>query len=271
MSQLQALAVEDIKKIASEINMPDGAVDRLLEILNKKHTVSEKNTTKKKDPTSGKKTVIKTSSTTVKNKQSTNTTKTTTQKKDKKDLTKTEASDYYHFKSTPKELAHMYNAKKVDDPEKARWKTAFGASAWNPGNTYESRDYSKFCRGELKTLLVKHLQFGDDLTIENLKTSGDYTIVSSRGKIKYVHDLKFSFTFEMFDDDNKKISSGELKVKDIFPDDECDDWEYTWENKKKENRSEFNKAKKIFEKKFPEICNEISKLCKEIRAQVIGK
>merc|ERR1712187_723653 len=113
--------------------MPDAAVDRLLEVLGKKAKKEHGATFKKVEKS-------KKTKTTVTSSPKKTTAKPATAKPATKPPTKTgeaskvDESSYYHFSSTPAEKARQFDAKVVHDPSKVDWKTAQGASSWNPGN-----------------------------------------------------------------------------------------------------------------------------------------
>eukprot|EP00494_Astrolonche_serrata_P030088 UN30355 len=259
MSQLKAMAISEIRQMGSKINMPSPAVDRLLDILGK--TGAKKSAPPKKKA----KTTKSVSQPKSENKpKSTSTTKSTTD--DTKDKSKTEASDYYHFKSTPKDQAAKFNAKKIEDAKQAQWKSADGASSWNPGNTHESRNYSDICRDRLLTILKSKLVYENGIKISKIKTTGSYTIEVSRGKTKYVCDLGFSCKWERYLDGDK-ISTGKVKVGDIFPDMDQDDWDIEWTDDKKDRNKQYRETTKLISNKFEDISDTIAKLCQAIKEE----
>jgi len=237
MSELQAKPVQEIRKIGKTINMPDAAVDRLLETLGKIDKKEYGNTFKKVSKKTVKKTEVKNGGAkTAKSKAKPATAPASTEPTA---TSKVQESSYYHFSSTPAEQARKFDAKVVSDPNEVKWQTAKGASSWNPGNTVEDRDFSSQAQEMLKDML-KNYQLADNITITNVKkTNGDLTVISSRGKIKCVYDLSFESEWEGEIDGNKV--KGKLDIQDIMPDD--DDWYIKCTTKK---RDEFhNKAKKL--------------------------
>jgi len=129
-------------------------------------------------------------------------------------------SSYYHFESTPTDMARKFDATEVQDPSKAKFQRVKGGSSWNPGNTVENRDYSDHAQKKLKEELLQFELASGIRIVEVSKTTGDLTVICSRGKIKCVYDLGFEVKWEgnMGVEDVK----GELKVSDIITDD--DDW-----------------------------------------------
>lgn len=222
-SSLQCCPISDIEKIAAKINMPPPAVDRLLEKLGKR---------KKEEPK--KKTVTKTKvvEKSLKNKGGA----AEEEVASKKPASKVQKSSYYHFESTPAEVARQFDAKKVEDPSSVEWQTAKGSSSWNPGNTVEDRDFSDHAHEYMK----KHLtgcEIADGITISKVtKTDGDLTVVSNRGKVKCIYDLSFKAEWEGSIGDEKV--SGKLEVTDIMADD--DDWYVSCTSKSKSAKAMIN-------------------------------
>jgi len=222
MSQLKCKSIQQINEIATTINMPAPAVERLLDVLGKTANSKKTTTTKKKaaKPKPAKKQPVTNSNIT-----------TTTMEEDgsddgivlEEDRRKTD-STYYHFSSTPAEEARQFDAVKVTDPTVANVsKTVVqGASAWNTGSTVEDRDYSEVADNLLKEGL-KAFQFSDSIKVKSVtKTGGDFSVVIGRRKIKHIFDLNFSLKWTGKINDTKV--SGELEISDIMPDDDWDDW-----------------------------------------------
>lgn len=219
MSQLKCKSIQQINEIATTINMPAPAVERLLDVLGKTANSKKTTTTKKKaaKPKPAKKQPVTNS----------NITTDAVEEDDdgivlEEDRRKTDSS-YYHFSSTPAEEARKFDAVRVTDPTVAAPQTIVqGASAWNTGSTVEDRDYSEFANNLLKEGL-KAFQFSDSIKVKSVtKTAGDFSIVVGRRKIKHIFDLNFSLKWTGKINDTKV--SGELEISDIMPDDDWDDW-----------------------------------------------
>jgi len=218
-SSLQACPISKIQKIANTINMPPPAVDRLLEKLGKKKkTEPPKKVVKKTVKVVEKKPTV---APPIKNGGD--------QKKKmeeeeeveaKSEPSKVKESSYYHFESTPEEMARRFDAKVVKDPTKVEWQTAKGSSSWNPGNTVEDRDFSDQAHSYMKSNLLG-VELAEGITISKVtKASGDLTVVSNRGKVKCIYDLSFKAQWSGTVADDKV--SGKIEITDIMADD--DDW-----------------------------------------------
>merc|ERR1719419_92642 len=125
--------------------MPRPAVDRLLEVSGFRNQKNNNTISTSSSKGVQKRSMIsknRVSSEVKIKKQSTDTEDKKT--KDNTGKTKTEASTYYHFASTPAEQAAKFQPKKItsDDAQSKQFDNAIGASKWNPGNTFEDRDYT---------------------------------------------------------------------------------------------------------------------------------
>lgn len=226
MSQLQSKSIQQIQEIGKKINMPEGAVDRLLTLLKKKSNGSKPSAKpaakkKKKNVAARPKAVSPEEAVPL---PTTNTTEG-----------KATDSTYYHFSSTPKEHARQFDAVKVEDASAAAWNVKAGSSSWNPGNTVEERDFSKQAKNILKENLLNY-NFENGITIKKVsKTDGDFSIIASRGKIKTIFDLSFECEWEGTAGEDK--IKGTLKCSDIMPDEDVDDWYIECKPKKKDAQS----------------------------------
>jgi len=129
-------------------------------------------------------------------------------------------SSYYHFESTPTEMARKFDALEVQNPNKAKFQRVKGGSSWNPGNTVENRDYSDQAQKRLKEELLQFELASGINIVEVVKTGGDLTVICSRGKIKCIYDLNFEAKWE--GNIGGEDVNGELNISDIITDD--DDW-----------------------------------------------
>jgi len=227
---LKKLSKEEIMKICAEMKMPKVAMERLLEELGHKKKKAPVTVPAKLQPT-----VPKHNKKPVKNNKAPAIGKTgetssmeakIEEKKENGYLSKTQASTYYHFKSTDKSQAAKYDAKKVEDESKAQFKAAKGASAWNPGNTFEDRDFTTFANARWKEMMkgFKFEGFGNVRVSRMSATNMDYSIIINRGRIKYIYDMAFTCEWKC-EIEGTKVE-GTLKVSEIAPDEDEDDWEY---------------------------------------------
>jgi len=225
MSKLQSKSVQQIEEIAKQINMPKGAVERLLSTLKKTKGGAKlsakpaKVQKKKKNATAAPRPKPVTPETEV----------LTTNKTEGKATD----SSYYHFSSTPKEHARQFDAVKVEDANAVAWNTKKGSSSWNPGNTVEERDFSPQASSILKENLLSY-SFENGINIKKVtKTGGDFSILVNRGKVKTIYDLSFECEWEGTAGEDK--IKGTLKCSDIMPDEDVDDWYIECKPKKKKN------------------------------------
>merc|ERR1712014_491992 len=102
-------------------------------------------------------------------------------------------------------MAAKFDAKKVEDPSKAVvWKAAKGASAWNPGNTFEDRDFTSACNKLWEKMMIGFNWPGTSLRVKSFsKTTMDYSILINRGKVKYIYDFSFKLEWTGKIDDKK--------------------------------------------------------------------
>jgi len=220
LKALRALPLSEIISICGEMNMPRPAIDRLLEesgIRKKKnakatslHTKKSMQTKKSKDPLKNEKKVEKKASF-----------------DGKVGKTKTEVSSYYHFASTPADQAEKFRPKKIAHSEASskQFNTAAGASRWNPGNTFEDRDYTKQAN-QIWSEMMKDFKWPrSSLRIDSFpKLAMDFSIVCTRNKIKYIYDM--AFTAKWKGQVGGEKVSGKLEMWDIMPDDDPENWEW---------------------------------------------
>lgn len=240
LNDLRKKSINEIKELGKKIDMPFSAVNRLLEILDKNVEVGYKgfkSTTK----SSKKENIL------AKTKDSTQNNKIKNINAELKIN-----SSYYHFLSTNKEEAVRYNAKKISNIDKAKWKTHLGHSSWNPGNTTESKDFTKQAKEKLKQQLL-NFPLGSLLITNVEKIEGDFTVVCTRGKIKYIYDISFEAEWSGIIR-NRKVN-GKLEISDIMSDDNYDDWNTNCKLTKS-NKFQLS-AKNIILSTLPEIDAEV--------------
>jgi len=230
-SQLQAMTIKEIQDTGKRINMPPAAVDRLLEVLGRgKKNVNPSKKAEKIVQKKREKVQTSTTSDAKSQNAESNEKKENEQPVGSNEKSAREASSYYHFASTSKENARKFDAQRVDDPAVAIWRTSNGASSWNPGNTNETRDFSKQACEMLK-ILMSNFEFCDgSIRISKVKkTEGDFSIVVARGKVKNIYDLSFEADF-IGKVEGEEVK-GKLNISDIMADD--DDWEIQCTTKSK--------------------------------------
>jgi len=162
------------------------------------------------------------------------------------DKTKTEMSTYYHFASTPADEAKKFQPKKITNTEASskQFNTAIGASKWNPGNTFEDRDYTKLANEKWQNMMKGFRWQGSELRVVSFpKLQMDFSIICTRNKIKYIYDM--AFTLKWKGKIGGESASGKLEMWDIMPDEDPDDWE--WNVKIKKNDTAHQMAKMVIE------------------------
>jgi len=117
-----------------------------------------------------------------------------------------------------------------------------GGSAWNPGNTMETFDYSQWAHDRLKEVLMSYTVPNCDLKVKKVeKVDGTATIIFARGKLRYGYDLSFKCDWKGTVD-GKKVS-GTMSMDEITSEDDPDSWEFEVTTKK--SSSEFKKAARL--------------------------
>jgi len=96
-------------------------------------------------------------------------------------------------------------------------------SAWNAAGTFEERNYTKYFHGELRSAFPSDtvVSLPNDLpdVFLNLDTiTGDASITSARGKVKYIHDSTLDIKWEFTTADGK-TAKGTIKFEE---DGDCD-------------------------------------------------
>lgn len=210
-SQLKSMGVDEIRAKCTEAGVPPPAIEHMLKNMGK---LSVAPASRQPGTTAVKRKAAAKTGLEARPKHVPKATASRPSRNTVVDKSAVEQSSYYHFASTPAELSANYDAQKVEDPTQAEWETANGASAWNPGNTTENRDFSEFAK-EVFDARIKESEFGGMTVSKVKKSTTDFTVVSNRGKIKYIYDVSFE----------AKLSTGKLEVSDIMPDD--DDWYIT--------------------------------------------
>jgi len=294
LKQLKATPLEEIIAICGEMKMPRAAIDRLLEAsgIRSKKTPDNKTpatttpaaatarapAAKKQDKPEGQKdadegptepatTTDSEDKTTPKDPDSVNSfltgyAKSVLQKSEEK--TKTQASSYYHFASTPAEQAAKFKPKQVEKPTDVKWQKAEGASAWNPGNTFEERNYTSIANGRFEEMMKDFKWPGTNLKVKSVSNSNlDFSIISVRGKIKYIYDMSFSLEFHgKIGDDSVK---GTVEMSDIMPDDEPDEWE--WSVNMKKNNAAHKAAQSLVDAKKELVIGNVKLIIAELKAR----
>jgi len=238
LKKLRALPLKEILEICASANMPQPAIDRLLEesgIRKKAHTSQEVSKPNVK-PAEDKGSLSGTKFNGVMEKK--NSSESAVQK------SKTEVSSYYHFASTPAEQAKKFAPKKVTDIETKQFVTAAGASKWNPGNTYEDRDYTKLANEKWESMMRGFRWPGSNIRVDNFpKVNMSFSIVCTRNKIKYIYDMEFTLQWKGKVGDEKV--KGKLEMSDIMPDEDPEEWE--WNVTTDKNNAAHQSARAIVE------------------------
>lgn len=216
VAQAKKLKKEELEDIMNSISMPPAARERLLDILGKEDPDKKK---KPKAPKPKPKPVVKT------NKPAPSSLPGGS-KAEVGDKTKTEASTYYHFKSTDKSEAAKYDAQVVQDPNKvAQVVSVEGGALWNTGATFEERDYTKAANDRWKEIMLDFNIPGSPVVItEFVNCNMDYSIILNRGKVKYIYDLSFKCKWKAKIEDS--TVKGTLSIFDVVPDEDDEDWEF---------------------------------------------
>lgn len=259
---LRALGEPEAHKICLSMNMPIPAIDRLFEesgIRKKKGKQSSNVSTSesaKKTRTESKASESKVQKQRVNQEEE--------GKKDNSGKTKTEASSYYHFASTPAEEAKKFQPKKIisSDASSKQFNTAIGASKWNPGNTYEDRDYTNLANERWLAMMKQYRWPGSALRVDSFpKLAMDFSIVCTRNKIKYIFDMAFTLCWKGKVGDDKV--SGKLHMSDIMPDEDPEDWEWSVAVDKKD--AAHQSAKAIVESSRDMICGNLKLLIAQFK------
>jgi len=240
LKSLRELPLKEVLAICTSANMPQPAIDRLL----------EESGIRKKSQTNQVAKRTKTNVKTTEDKRSDSVTKYSSETDNKSSggaemkKSKTEASTYYHFASTPAEEAKKFAPKKVTRVEQKQFVSAVGASKWNPGNTYEDRDYTKLANEKWETMMRGFRWPQSSIRVDSFpKVNMAFSIVCARNKIKYIYDMEFTLQWKgKVGDETVK---GKLEMSDIMPDEDPEDWE--WDVTTDKNNAAHQCAKAIVE------------------------
>jgi len=237
LKSLRSLPVKEILAICASANMPEPAIDRLL---------AESGIRKKAQTCEVSKLMKPTMKLTEDKGHAGSKNKGETEMKNSSGVmkSKTEASSYYHFASTPAEQAKKFAPKKVTNMETKQFVTAAGASKWNPGNTYEDRDYTKLANEKWQNMMRGFRWPQSNIRVDNFpKVNMAFSIVCTRNKIKYIYDMEFTLQWKGKIGDEKV--KGKLEMSDIMPDEDPEDWE--WNVTMDKNNAAHQCAKAIVE------------------------
>eukprot|EP00816_Leptocylindrus_hargravesii_P001839 CAMPEP_0196809880 /NCGR_PEP_ID=MMETSP1362-20130617/9751_1 /TAXON_ID=163516 /ORGANISM="Leptocylindrus danicus, Strain CCMP1856" /LENGTH=542 /DNA_ID=CAMNT_0042184699 /DNA_START=11 /DNA_END=1636 /DNA_ORIENTATION=+ len=108
------------------------------------------------------------------------------------------------------------------------------SSAWNTAGTWEEKDVSSWARGAFKNRLSEssavYAEFAAVVTkVDSI--SGDASVAVVSSKKRYIFDFSTKIEFDVTDDTDEKVASGELKLIDIHSastDDDSYDIEFKW-------------------------------------------
>lgn len=273
LKQLRELPLDQVIQICGEMKMPRAAIDRLLEStgIRKKTgsaTAASSTTTTTKPaaaPKATKASATASAGPSEPKKRAEGETDQPAKKTEEK--SKREASSYYHFASTPADQAAKFKPQKVDKPTDVKWKNAEGASAWNPGNTFEERDYTKIANGRWEEMMKDFKWPGSKLRVSAISNSNmDFSIVCVRGKVKYIYDMSFSLEFKgKMGDESVK---GNVEMSDIMPDDDPDEWE--WSVNMKKNNAAHRAAQSLVDEQKQLVVGNLKLLIAELQAKYSG-
>jgi len=220
LKSLHALPMKEILAICASGNMPKPAIDRLLEESGIRKKVETSQVSKATRPNVQSKEDKGHSGTKCKGEMEKKKSSAVEVEK-----SKTEASSYYHFASTPAEQAKKFAPKKVTDMETKQFDTAAGASKWNPGNTYEDRDYTKLVNEKWESMMRGFRWPQSNIRVDSFpKINMEFSIVCTRNKIKYLYDMEFTLKWKGKIGEEKV--KGKLAMSDIMPDEDPEDWEW---------------------------------------------
>jgi len=256
LKSLRELPLSEIISICGEMNMPRPAIDRLLEESGiRKKKGAKKTMPMETSPQIKKNIVRKKNAGNVEKKQSVG--------EDRVGKTKTETSSYYHFASTPADQAEKFQPKKITPTEASskQFNTVVGASKWNPGNTFEDRDYTKQAN-EMWSAMMKDFRWPQSsLRVVNFPILDmDFSIVCTRNKIKYIYDM--AFTAQWKGKVGGEKVSGKLEMSDIMPDDDPENW--NWRITTVKNDAAHQTAGRIVDSSRDIITDNLNKLISKI-------
>jgi len=244
LKALRATPLTEIISICGGMKMPRPAIDRLLEVSG----IRKKRGAKSNPPASNQSTKNDKCPNVIKKEKDTrnSSNERAGDLSENKDKTKTGMSTYYHFASTPADQAEKFQPKKITNTEASskQFNSAIGASKWNPGNTFEDRDYTKLANEKWQNMMKDFRWQGSELRVVSFpKLQMDFSIICTRNKIKYIYDM--AFTIKWKGKIGGERASGKLEMWDIMPDVDPDDWE--WNVKLKKNDAAHQMAKMVIE------------------------
>lgn len=220
LKQLKGMSTEEVRQTTGKFNMPGAAVERLLQVLGKagQSKPSESKPSKKKSAPLQQTTTQPIAKAAP---------KTTASSQADKTQAAPLKSAYYHGR--PKQTDE-FKPVAVADAASGEFQSTgnHGTSAWNPGNTYEDRDYTTWARKRLQEQIAKVTIEGGNgvqsIQLSAIKASGDASILLNRGKIKMIYNLQFSCNWSGSVGAEKVECKGKITGEDIACDEETDDW-----------------------------------------------
>ena len=178
-------------------------------------------------------------------------------------------SSYYLYKSTDTMEAENYRPIKIEQnmAENMENDKKRKGSKWNNGATMEQFDYSDWMKKRLETLLLD-VTFGNSLIriSKVTKIEGSATVLLIRGKYRPGYDINIECKWSGYcRETDKKKSKGTLKMLDIAPDEDPDEWQYEVQIK---NKTKANEAgMKIVKNDRESITGAINIFVKELYAK----
>lgn len=136
------------------------------------------------------------------------------------DSAKKSDSQYYFFKSTPKELAEQYKPKQMSAEEAVvanQPATTGGPSSWNKGGTWEEQSANDFALARMNTLFIglgvdPSVGFTASIT-ECDSVNGEASIVFSRGKKRCSYEMQVELKWN--GDIDGTLVSGVVELPDL--------------------------------------------------------
>jgi len=135
--------------------------------------------------------------------------------------------------------------------------TEVGTSKWNPGKTFESRDYTKLVNEKWSTMMSEFSWSGSALSVDYFpKLAMDFSIAYARNKVRYIYDMSFILVWK--GNVNGQQVRGTLSMSDIMSDWDEDEWE--WNVTVTKNDSAHRLARIIVETSRPKIFANLQQL-----------
>lgn len=141
------------------------------------------------------------------------------------------------------------------------------SSAWNTAGTWEEKDVTSWARDTFKNCLNEsaavYAEFAAIVKkVDNI--SGDASVAVVSSKKRYIFDFSTKIDFEVTDEADEKVASGELKLIDInsaSSDDDSYDIEFKWTKiPSPANADQVEECRKLFTKS---VCESVKKFIQD--------